>query len=597
MLKNYSFESIINDMQNDDETQALDFKEMCENDFFDSEFPDEELPDWLFQKQAPRFGSDVAISVQKVNPIVGDKEASVYNFYNYDNETIEMGSKYVEPLKYYIDHDITIVDPVLFWYLQYTWKQSEDDFPFVEIADPIIDSQMMKPDKIFMVQAFFMTRGSWLVDPTYSELDQCAKFGGMMSKVPKKMELQLDLKGKEVFYSYRDCPEEYRSKCNYVAMQFNPIHPMAYKHIREIEHKFGKYKGKYEWNNKEMHFEYDYFDSRYRIHSDIWQQIVGEHQSYQVFDLVSNYDFVPIMNIKSVKIVMNLKADGTYELPDASVQTKPIFIDPYTTTREPMSIYSAIGPWEGDIRRGVGRHFRVPYLTSSFRKAEYHNNYKDISRMMIFSEEGVLKRKHCDKCEDKYYDDAPCVCEGLEKKEKFERYEDIMDFYYMRDSKVAYAPSNDGDREFIYFPGAIEGYPKNSRGSLIYSLNYLNLMNVFNMKNYIKIFEYAPLTISKFVSTMTFNAKEDPVHNLDKYICDVDRMCTYERRAVYHVYTGHLPKEIRSYLKKEKMVYDYDDDAAYWRLVISNKETIDLQNLFEKYRIRYEDVDEVEEIE
>jgi len=75
-------------------------------------------------------------------------------------------------------------------------------------------------------------------------------------------------------------------------MQFNPFHPMAYHLVKTIENLGnGKYKGVYEWNLREYDFVFDIQDKRYRIHSDVWQGLIGtDNTRYLMYDIVSDHD-------------------------------------------------------------------------------------------------------------------------------------------------------------------------------------------------------------------------------------------------------------------------------------------------------------------
>lgn len=285
--------------------------DICENGFFDREFMDRELPDSLFDELIDRYAGDPCVQVLKTHNMVGETQISKLVFVNYEDDVIETGSRDLIPLNYYIDHDEKSVIPVMEWITRTMICNEFVDFPYVHPAKVHIDRSKKLADQHYQIQTLFMQHGYSLFEPTTFERKHCSTYGSYTARYCENTDdIPYDDKIK-VFLSYRDIVET-DVKSNYVAMQFNPCHPMAINKIKKIEKKEMVYEGIYEWNDREYYFRFDLMDVRYRVHSSEWQTFLGFfNPAYEVFDLVSDHDFIDVFHTQRYVPRDDENNDGT----------------------------------------------------------------------------------------------------------------------------------------------------------------------------------------------------------------------------------------------------------------------------------------------
>jgi len=293
-------------------------------------------------------------------------------------------------------------------------------------------------------------------------------------------------------------------------MQFNPTHPMALKYIRSIKREGpGRYVGRYEWDMVEYDFDFDIQDTRYRVHADVWLDIVRMKENrYQMFDLVSNHDILQELGVTSVVVGTALTEEGDFLF---QRDLKPIFLDPCMTTREPRNGYSYMGPWPGEIMEGIGQEYIVPYFTRQFRRQE-EMNYLDITALTKLSSLGLEIRNYCKGCflEKKFESEWKCNCDS--NTVLYRRYGNTGEYYVDKLAKKVYTSERvegiESDFSFFKFPGKIGGYPTNGKETLIYDVGFSRLVPIFQAQRYVNFMEYLPMSIARVTQNTTIIEEE-----------------------------------------------------------------------------------------
>jgi len=186
----YSFfsknlEEILADIREDKRNKKYDYSQLRENDFLCKECDERELSDDIFREEGERFSQDSTVYISKNRVIINGVESSLFQSFNFDESRIEVGPKNTEPMRYNIEHDETIVAPVMSWIMTAIIMEKEQDFPFVKSAEPIIDRKHLKTDEEYFLHDRFMSHGYVLRNPSYSEIEHCAKYGAMEARIPK----------------------------------------------------------------------------------------------------------------------------------------------------------------------------------------------------------------------------------------------------------------------------------------------------------------------------------------------------------------------------------------------------------------------------
>jgi len=451
------------------------------NDFFDSDFAEEELSDDLFVEYASRFQDDPIVYclkepliIQKRKSDSGDDQdnylkSSLLHKVDYDSGEILVGPRDSGRLNYEIDHDEGVVDCVLDWYLKYL-DGGNYIFPDVPVAFPNFSSRALEKRKSYYLQAFFLDNGFALYEPSYGEVDVLRTRGQFVSLEPSQEGVdKLTDSNRLLFFSKDNDFLDLDKKHNCVGIQFNPFHPMSIHRVkslvRESEHVFF---GEYEMFGRVKSFRYDFLDTRYRLHSDIWIPMLAlsDPGFYECFDIVGSYDFLDDIRYRLSDTCEFIHIDE-FCVPKTIVE--PLFVEPFSTQRVSRRCYSVIGPWEGSIDFGYSRDFYVPYVTQRIRNnGKLQSSFVDISsRVSHQVKDGFFVRRICEKCQDDFDLCSHSV--------SFYRFDDsIVDIYYKyrdKDKKLVVFQDIEGCSDgfsFIKFPGRVRSYPSNGTFSLTY---------------------------------------------------------------------------------------------------------------------------------
>jgi len=489
---------------------------VAENDFLDPDFLDEELDDSFFLSMGSRFDQDKLIHVCDKPFTIGDQTSGVFHCFDYESGTISAGNREVDEFKYDIVHDFSVTDCVLTWYSSYLGG-SDAIFPYVEIAQPVIPENGVFNLKSYQVQASLMGAGCVLANPTWGEKANCASFGNMVAHVPMDaLEGQLDPNTTDVlFFSYRDYKHEFKGgTAKVIGMQFNPTHPMSIHRIVSYTAVHRKIRGKYRYGTKILDFEYDFTDTRYRLHSDVWISILGTPVGCgECYDFVANFDFVAHLGMESSNYRDKVVEMNKYQNPQDVNLVEPLFIEPYLTIGQPQGVYSAIGPWDAGIHFGPGHHFRVPYITRlmTYKKEDdLPERYLEVSDLCLFKDgrrtnkETFVCKKICEKCAlDVNLGRSQChscsvigydyryVGDGSEyfvKRFRKKNGEGVSTYRVFKKSSI-------GQFLFVLFPGIIMSYPNNGSVSLVYPFKFLTFTQAKLLSDKGILHDYLPLSV------------------------------------------------------------------------------------------------------
>jgi hypothetical protein len=181
------------------------------------------------------------------------------------------------------------------------------EFPDCPKPRPIIpENQYFKPETEYILERFMGLKGFVYVDPSLGLQTEMANYpmvqleddtAGLLYMKKYLRAAQKDEEERESYFflPYHDVKDKKKyEKIWYVAMQFNPFHPMAIHFIRSFQWEGSRITGTYEYRNKILNFDFDINDQRYRIHSHIWLQVMrgyGISGAIEPYDLVGNFDF------------------------------------------------------------------------------------------------------------------------------------------------------------------------------------------------------------------------------------------------------------------------------------------------------------------
>jgi len=473
--------------------------EICDNDFFDSRYMSRELPDDFFEMAAGHFSEDPIIKYANTNVIVNGVEGSNFHYIDYDSNVIMLGPKDVCDPLYYIEHDEEVVEPVLAWYENFC-NGSNAIFPDVAIAQPIVPPNKLEKIKDFTIQRYMMERGYVLCNPSYSEVKHLSFLGDMASDHPYTSD-ELDFSSlsptRKRFYPYVNYISD---EAQIVTMQFNPYHPMSLSWIKSFE-KIGEYRaiGEYVQDGRVYTFDYDFYDTRYRVHSDQWMTLVGtDNCVYERFDLVGNFDFLQDFSyIDTVTKVYHDLYDGYKERENTIKRgiiartsiIQPFFVEPFDTEREPYPGYSVIGPWQGKLIPGVRDSFYSPYMTPRLDVVIEGDKYRDVTDKCVLTDsELIVGDEHFDLSNTyQYY----IKRYGNATRRHGSRPKDTVPFSGFQ----VFVRDVNGDQNFIKVPYRVYSYPYNGQSSIIYPMRFASMISVLSMDKYTTMKEFLPLAV------------------------------------------------------------------------------------------------------
>jgi len=352
------------------------FEDVFENNFFDAEFRDRELPDDLFSSFSYDLKENPEILVLKPH-MMDDKDISrIVHLERTPMGGIEfsVGPKDVEQKeKLYLTPDYTPAIAVLKYSFELD-KHPEKDilFPDIPIAHPTIPKSANELTPSFLqLEKYMYSRGAIVYDPSYDfkQERENERYIEPCSDSMLKKQIMDKLQSKTFIFSARKDISRRMSFTRYVSLQFNPFHPGASQYI---EHDFkddGRIvSGYFQWGRRRQKFRFDRESTWFRLHSDVWLGILSREYHYLgVFDMVGNFDFIKeLPGLKNV-----LKKDYYY--------SSPYIIEGYHTKETHKSPYSCIGMSRGPgYYRSYAQTYPLPVKLS-----DQLSNFEDISTQFV----------------------------------------------------------------------------------------------------------------------------------------------------------------------------------------------------------------------
>jgi len=570
-----SYEQILKDLEDLRDDTVLDKNEIFQEDFWDMRFCERELPDDFFDILGESFNEDKCVKLADANYIVGGVETSRLHYMDYTSGEVHVGPKESTPLKYVIHHDEEIVKPVMSWFIETDVLQKKKDFPMVEIARPIIDRSKVRPERHYVVQSAFMTKGYYLYNPTVLESKHCGVFGGMVADNPRTS-AEEDYDKQKIFLSFKDASVGME---DYVAMQFNPYTPFSIRYIKTIEIKDYVATGKYEYGGREYFFRYDLKDKRYRIHSMEWQAMIGSNiDAYVPYDLVSDHDFIKVFDFFGSK-------DIDYsEFRDNVNRFSSFFIEPLMSDRVPEKPYSFIGPWEGKLQYGVGKEFVLPYLGDRIidQTSQEDMEYEEVTHLTKFTYKFLQIRKFCNQCYDRksYGSVNECECD---KGGKYRRvtYQYTSDFYYSRKPDRVFVKMRSGQYRFHVFKMRMKNHYTNGKYSLVYSPCYVTLLDAIRLYAHDEDFkEMLPLTVVNLNASRVNITTEVADDCFEDYLQLVSEQFVQDGVIVMRVDKEGIPVE------EFKKICVYEEGLTFFIVKCAQEDLCDIMRAFKRIGVQ-----------
>lgn len=349
-----------------------DFDAVFENNFYDPEFKDRELPDDLFMEFYNDLKETPGIIVLQPHVLQERDVSRLVYVETTPTGDVEftMGPKDVEPKeKVYLTPDYTPAIAVLKYSFELDKNPEKDiQFPDIPIAHPTIPKSANELTPSFLqLEKYMYSRSAIIYDPSYDfkqERENESYIEPCSDSMLKKQVMD-KLQPKSFIFSARKDISRRMSFTRYVTLQFNPFHPGACQHI---EHDFkddGRIiTGYFQWGRRRQKFRFDRESTWFRLHSDVWLGVLSREYHYLgVFDMVGNFDFIKeLPGLQGV-----LKKDYYY--------SSPYVIEGYHTKETHESPYSCIG-----MNRGPGyyRSYAQTYPLP-IKLSDELSNFEDIS--------------------------------------------------------------------------------------------------------------------------------------------------------------------------------------------------------------------------
>jgi len=351
--------------------------DIFEGGFFDRAYADKELPEDFFDEAVYERIKDDPTLIKFYDSMYFEPDGTCsYGDFDFVRQEFNVGPRDVTQPIYYIDADYGPAETVYDWYLKCQSKgySTFPDLPVAKIG--VAENKYEKRVKKFPLEQKLTRQGFHLFQPSYSTMVDMSGQSRSFAREVKwsgQEEYKTDL-GLMLFEQYNDTLwKDYEG--DYISMQFNPHHPFAISKIVEIETDGTKSVGVYKDGSHLRKFEYDLADKRYRMCSDQWMPQFDCIQHYAIFDLVSNFDFRDYVVDRVVKIIL-----------------EPLIIEPLITNRVPSEGYSVIGPWEGELERGVGEgDIYTPYATYPLQlDARFGTKFYEVTNYVKFVEGNMI---------------------------------------------------------------------------------------------------------------------------------------------------------------------------------------------------------------
>jgi len=438
--------------------------DMMDHDFLSGDLPD----DFLVKEISDMYKNDDVVHVLKERPVYSGKERDIefsrFGKMNYEDGSFHTGTKELDPPIWYPKPDFSSVD-VIYDYWTKANVNPKYRMPDVPIAQPEIPQN--KLDKFspfeFVLESTFATLGFVLYNPSVGARMSLSAYFPVVVKdsfvtVQTKEYMMDEYPDKEAVY-FQPYEDYNGPHDRVVSMQFNPFHPMSVKLLRSIKWENDhKVSGSYSNGNREYKYQFDIWDSRYRIHSEQWLQVFGKEYKQDVysgylecFDLVSTYDFAHLLHIQYRPMVIE------------PLCIEPLLLGPATDVVPTNDLYSVVGPFYY-VKRGQGPEVYSPYSNQRFftemneaisiseitDEVQVINNSSYVYRgVMKFMREGSL-------CNDvNFY--CKTKNKGPERTYRF----------FKRDPL--------GPLKFFHINCEVRSFPRNISGSIIYHPKFCTL--------------------------------------------------------------------------------------------------------------------------
>jgi len=491
------------------------------SDMIDGNFSAVDLPDdFLFKEVNFMFANDPTVKVLAERPALGEIAGSPFVMIDFEDNSLHCGAReFVEP--YYVPEEDRRGVEAIYNYVKDYDRGKFRPMPEVPVAECGIPlNQYERVVQGYDLERTFAERGFVLYNPSVG----CRmSLGKNFPVVLNDTSVEIDgeyfysdfpSQGAKFFSPYRDSYEE-----NVIAMQFNPFHPMAISLLHEfVWVSPTKVEGTYRYKSRDIRFHFDLQDTRFRVHSDVWMQMlqVGESTGYlEVFDLVASYHFAPSLELKENKRVV-----------------EPFVIEPLIVAEDgsPPFPYSHIG--YSKVVRGMGAgSYIAPYSRAVFGSelgncpaVEITDLVKVKSVSCFFIGKKSFKMKEKEPCDPHIFS-------------KVAFYDGMTSFRFFRQlssdeiGKIENGYCNDRlVFDFSYSDLKFLSFPRNTRGSLIYDIKCVTLLDVFDMwQKGEQIHEFLPLWSPFFPEVTNKREFEDHEHVCyeEKVIVDPDLFDRY----------------------------------------------------------------------
>jgi len=246
-------------------------------------------------------------------------------------------------------------------------KGGDDKFPSVLPANPEIPKTgLAQTPATLAIEEIMRMKGALLYDPSYTfktKNDNTTYIEPTDKKMLVKQVMD-KLKPQSFVFSSRVDVSILMKKLRYICLQFNPFHPAAVYYIDpQFEDDGRVVQGWYHWGRQRRKFRFDRLSRLDRVHSDVWLgMLTREYHYLSVFDLVGNFDFLPLLK----GINQNLRTKY--------IHSSPYCIDHYSIDEESKSLYSSIsGP------RGTALYMSYAQTFPINRKMTYTEFYEDVT--------------------------------------------------------------------------------------------------------------------------------------------------------------------------------------------------------------------------
>jgi len=315
------------------------------NGFIDDNFIGEEFnDDLMYSYLSKRYAQDPLVSV-------ATKDFVPEGFSRLGELDLETGLFCVGrdrciPTNYEIIPDYVPMETVL----DHTKKMIAGSMakgPYIPVANPIIPrSKLIGYDVEQSLEKSFIKKGFKLFRPG-NAVEYRLRRDGFGDKIVARME-----DGDKIFDRDGFCKDMILSPdIRWVSLQFNPHNPVSAKLINHlVKESPTLVTGTYKFKDREYEFSYDLESQNYRVHSDNWVRAFNFNNDtvryYEMFDLIGNYPFLEDFRIYATNTIVNA-----------------LIVEPYSSTRNPTTGYSHIGPWKGELKIGGVERVFSPYFT------------------------------------------------------------------------------------------------------------------------------------------------------------------------------------------------------------------------------------------